>query len=107
MVEQAEAVKGRVPVGERLPVELRLAKAALVPRDHPMLRSQRLHLRLEHLAVHQEAVRQDDSGTVPSTVVKPQPLTVDLSKWHGSHPRPGPEVSEDSNRQASRPNARR
>ena len=42
MVEQAEAVLGRVPVGERLSVELGVAEPALVPGDDPKLRRERV-----------------------------------------------------------------
>ena len=72
----------RVPVGERLAVELGLAEPALVPGDHPELGGQGLHLRREHLAVHQEAVREDHRRAIAAAVLIPDALTVDLRERH-------------------------
>ena len=57
---QPEAVGRRVPVGERLAVELGEPEAALVPRDDAVLLAQRGHLGHEHLVVHEEAVGEHD-----------------------------------------------
>src|SRR5437763_16780877 len=84
MVEQPEAVLGRVPVGERLAVELGVAEPALVPRDDPVRRRERVALGIEHLVIHQEAVGEDHGGAIASAVLKADPLAVDLRVWHGA-----------------------
>ena len=53
---QAEAVAGRVPVGEGLPVVDGVAEAPLVPGDDPVGAPERGHLVGEHGPVHQEPV---------------------------------------------------
>ena len=70
VVEQTEAVGGRIPVGERVAVVLGEAEATLVPRDHAVLVAQRCHLRREHLVIHQEAVRQDHRRPVAAGVLE-------------------------------------
>src|SRR5205085_6146355 len=83
LVEQAEAVLSRVPVGEGLTVELGLSEPALVPSDHPELGAQCLDLGREHLAIHQKAVREDHGRPIPAAVLESEALTVHFGEWHG------------------------
>ncbi len=83
VVEQAEAVARRVPVGEGLAVELGLAEAPLVPGDHAELVAERLDLRREHLAVHQEAVAEDHRCALAAAVLEAEPLAVHVRVGHG------------------------
>ena len=82
VVEQPEAIGGRVPVGERLAVELGLAEPTLVPRDHTELRGQGLDLGGEHLTVHEEAVGEDHRRSVAAAVLVSDALPVDLCVRH-------------------------
>src|SRR5947209_8704167 len=82
MIEEAETIPGRVPVGEWPAVKLGLSEPALIPGDDPELAPQRLHLRRKHLPVHQEPVREDDRRPVPFGVVVAESLTVYLGEWH-------------------------
>src|SRR3984885_10920864 len=82
MIEQPETVAGRIPIRERLQIELGLAEPTLVPGDDAELRRQRLHLRREHLAIHQEAVRQNQRRPIPTAVIEAQPLAVYLREGH-------------------------
>jgi hypothetical protein len=84
MVQEAEAVLGRVPVCEGLTVEFGFAEPSLVPRDHPELGAERLDLGSEHLAIHQEAMRQDHGRTASSCVLEADALTIDFGEWHGN-----------------------
>ena len=95
VVEQSQAVARRVPVGERPAVELSLSEPALVPGDDAIPRAQYLHLRGEHLAVHEKAVREDDRRTVAAGVLEADPLAVDVGEGHDGHS-PGVAVRRDS-----------
>jgi hypothetical protein len=82
MVEQLEAVRRGVPVRERGAVESGLAEPALVPGDHAELGRERLHLRREHLPVHEEAVRENQRRALAAGVVVRDSLSVDLGECH-------------------------
>ena len=84
MVEQTEAVGGRVPVAERLAVELGVAEPTLVPRDHAIAVAQRVDLWGEHLVVHEEAVGEDHRRAGTTGVFEVDVLTVDRCVWHGA-----------------------
>jgi hypothetical protein len=96
VVEQPQAVSRRIPVGEGLSVELGLPEPALVPGDDAELRVQRLHLRGEHLAVHEKAMREDDRRPVAAAVLEADPLAVDVGEWHGRRSLLGVAVGRDS-----------
>jgi hypothetical protein len=67
-----------------LPVELGVAEAPLVPRDHPELRGERRHLGGEHLVVHEETMGQHNGGPVTPAVLVVQPLTIDIGVARGA-----------------------
>ncbi len=87
VIEEGDAVRGQVPVGERLPVVDRVAETALVPGDHPVALPQRLHLRVEHGAVHEEAVGQHDRRALATRVVVGDLLAVGHCGTHRASPR--------------------
>ena len=82
--QQRSQVVGRVVVGEGVAVRRvsRLAMAAFVPGDAAPLAAQRLHLRREHTAVHEQSVGENDGRAVSTRVFVIQLLAVDVRERH-------------------------
>src|SRR5262249_13399171 len=84
VIEQTDAVGRRVPVGERAPILLGLAKAPLVPADQAELGGEHLDLTVEHALIHEEAVGEDHRGALAARVLEVDALTVDVREGHGA-----------------------
>src|SRR3990167_5079652 len=86
MIQQRQAIFGRIPVGERLTVVFGQAKTALIPGDDPQFRAEGGDLRGEHLLIHQETVAEDQRQAITAVVGKVNALLVEWGESHGNTP---------------------
>ena len=90
MVEQAQAIICRIPIAERLSVEIGPSESTLVPGDHPVVRGQRLDLGGKHLLIHEESVGEYHHGAVTTGVLEVDALAIDVGVRHGRNVPDGP-----------------
>ena len=60
----------------------RASQAPRIPADDPELGGERLGLRVEHAAVHEEAMSEDERGTGATGVLEVEALMVEFGDGH-------------------------